>query len=82
MIIELNSVACVFDTTTKTIHAKYQMGGYDKLCGVELDKLDEHFINEMSEADLLKINESIPPTNYDGSPYNDLLKYRCVKSKF
>ncbi len=82
MIIELNSVACVFDTTTKMIHPKYQMGGYDKLGGVELDKLGERFINEMSEEDLLKINESIPPTNFDGSPYNDLLKYRCVKSKF
>ena len=82
MIIDLPSVACVFDTTNKTIYPKYQMGGYDILGGVELDKLDKHFINEMSEADLLKINESIPPTNYDGNPYNDLLKYRCVKSKF
>lgn len=82
MIIELNSVGCVFDTTNKTIYPKYQMGGYDKLGGVELDNLDKHFIDALSEEDMTKINDSIPPTNYDGSPYNDLLKYRCVKSKF
>jgi hypothetical protein len=82
MIIELNSVACVFDTTTKTIYAKYQMGGYDKTSGVQLDKLTEHFVSQMSMDDIVKINESIPTFNYDGTPYNDLLKYRCVRSKF
>lgn len=73
MIIELKSVACVFDTTNKTIYPKYQMGGYDKLGGVELDKLDMHFINSLSEDDITAINESIPPTNYDGTIYNTLL---------
>ena len=71
MIIELKSVACVFDTTNKTIYPKYQMGGYDILGGVELDKLDKHFISEMSEADITKINESIP-TYVNGELYNPL----------
>ena len=71
MIIELTSVACVFDTTNKTIYPKYQMGGYDKLGGVELDKLDKSFISEMSEADITKINESIP-TFVNGELYNPL----------
>ena len=71
MIIDLPSVACVFDTTNKTIYPKYQMGGYDKLGGVELDKLDKHFISEMSEADITKINESIP-TYVNGELYNPL----------
>jgi len=82
MIIELNSVGCVFDTTTKTIYAKYQMGGYDKTSGVQLDKLTENFVSELSMDDIIKINEAIPLVNIDGTPYNDLLKYRCVKSKF
>mgnify|MGYP003342838565 FL=1 len=71
MIIELKSVGCVFDTTNKTIYPKYQMGGYDILGGVELDKLDKHFIDEMSEEDILKINESIP-TYVNGKLYNPL----------
>ena len=82
MIIELNSVGCVFDTTTKTIYAKYQMGGYDKTSGVQLDKLNEGFVDQLSMEDIIKINDSIPMFNYDGSPYNDLLKYRGVRSKF
>ena len=82
MIIELNSVGCVFDTTTKTIYAKYQMGGYDKTSGVQLDKLNEGFVDQLSMEDIIKINDSIPMFNHDGSPYNDLLKYRCVRSKF
>ena len=71
MIIELKSVGCVFDTTNKTIYPKYQMGGYDILGGVELDKLDKHFIDEMSEEDIVKINESIP-TYVNGKLYNPL----------
>ena len=47
------------------------MGGYDILGGVELDKLDKHFIAEMSEADITKINESIP-TYVNGELYNPL----------
>jgi hypothetical protein len=82
MIVELNSVACVFDTTTKTIYAKYQMGGYDKTSGVQLDKLTEQFVSLLSVDDIFKISEAIPMFNYDGTPYNDLLKYRCVRSKF
>lgn len=82
MIVELNSVGCVFDTTTKTIYAKYQMGGYDKTSGVQLDNLTEEFVAQISADDIFKMSEAIPMFNYDGSPYNDLLKYRCVKSKF
>jgi len=74
MIIELNSVACVFDTTNKTIYAKYQSGGYDTQSGVELAKLDKRFIDSMSEDDIMKINESIPIFNYDGTFYNDLIR--------
>jgi hypothetical protein len=81
MIIELNSVACVFDTTTKTIYAKYQMGGYDKTSGVQLDKLTEQFVNQMSMDDIVKINESIPAFNYDGTIYNDLLNFKSITSK-
>ena len=57
MIVELNSVGSVIDTETKIVYPKYQMGGYDKLSGTHLDELDEHFVNEMSEADIILINE-------------------------
>lgn len=82
MIVDLNSVASVFDTTTKTIYAKYQMGGYDKTSGVQLDNLTEDFVAQMSADDIFKISEALPIINYDGTIYNDLLKYRCVRSKF
>lgn len=58
------------------------MGGYDKTSGVQLDKLTEDFVSELSMDDIIKINEAIPLVKIDGTPYNDLLKYRCVKSKF
>jgi len=57
MVVELNSVGCVIDTETKIVYPKYQMGGYDKLSGTHIDELDEHFVNEMSEADIILINE-------------------------
>ncbi len=58
------------------------MGGYDKTSGVQLDKLTEQFVSQLSADDIFKISEAIPMFNYDGTPYNDLLKYRCVRSKF
>jgi hypothetical protein len=58
------------------------MGGYDKTSGVQLDKLTEQFVSQLSVDDIFKISEAIPMFNYDGSPYNDLLNYRCVRSKF
>ena len=58
------------------------MGGYDKTSGVQLDKLTEQFVSLLSVDDIFKISEAIPMFNYDGTPYNDLLKYRCVRSKF
>jgi hypothetical protein len=82
MIIELNSVGCVFDSTTKTIYAKYQMGGYDKTSGVQLDKLTEAFVAELSMDDIIKINEAIPLVNSDGTIYNDLLRYDTIKNRF
>ena len=80
MIVELKSVASVIDTKTKIVYPKYQMGGYDKLSGRHLDKLDKHFVNEMSEADITLINE-LPKTK-KLTPYEDLYRRRGVRSKF
>ena len=80
MIVELKSVASVFDTETKIVYPKYQMGGYDKLSGTHLDKLDNHFVNEMSESDVTLINE-LPKTKKI-SPYEDLFRKNGVRNKF
>lgn len=61
MIVDLKSVGSVIDTETRIVYPKYQMGGYDKLSGTHLDELDEHFVNEMSEADITLINELPKP---------------------
>ena len=79
MIVELNSVGSVIDTETKIVYPKYQMGGYDKLSGTHLDELDEHFVNEMSEADITLINESLKPKV---DPYDDLFRKMGVREKF
>ena len=79
MIVELKSVASVIDTKTKIVYPKYQMGGYDKLSGKHLDDLDKKFVDEISEADITLINESLK-TKVD--PYNDLFRRRGVRSKF
>ncbi len=57
MIVELKSVGSVIDTETKIVYPKYQMGGYDKLGGIHLDKLTKKFVDEMSEEDITLINE-------------------------
>ena len=80
MIVELKSVASVIDTDTRIVYPKYEMGGYDKLSGRHLDKLDEHFVNEMSEFDITLINE-LPKTK-KLTPYEDLFRKRGVRSKF
>ena len=80
MIVELKSVGSVIDTDTKIVYPKYEMGGYDKLSGTHLDKLDERFVNEMSEADITLINE-LPKTK-KLTPYEDLYRRRGVRSKF
>ena len=80
MIVELKSVASVIDTETRIIYPKYEMGGYDKLSGRHLDKLDEHFVNEMSESDITLINE-LPKTK-KLTPYEDLFRRRGVRSKY
>ena len=80
MIVELKSVGSVIDTETKIVYPKYQMGGYDKLSGKHLDELDEHFVNEMSEADITLINELPKKTKAD--PYQDLFRKVGVREKF
>ena len=80
MIVELKSVGSVIDTDTKIVYPKYQMGGFDKLSGTHLDKLDERFVNEMSEADITLINE-LPKTK-KLTPYEDLYRRRGVRSKY
>ena len=80
MIVELKSVASVIDTDTKIVYPKYEMGGYDKLSGTHLDKLDKHFVNEMSESDITLINE-LPKTKKI-SPYEDLFRKNGVRNKF
>lgn len=80
MIVELKSVGSVINTDTKIVYPKYEMGGYDKLSGIHLDKLDKHFVNEMSEADVVLINE-LPKTK-KLTPYEDLFRRRGIRSKF
>ena len=80
MIVELKSVGSVIDTDTRIVYPKYEMGGYDKLSGRHLDKLDEHFVNEMSESDITLINE-LPKTK-KLTPYDDLFRRRGVRSKY
>jgi hypothetical protein len=79
MIVELKSVASVIDTETKIIYPKYQMGGYDKLSGKHIDDLDKKFVDEISEADITLINESLKPNI---NPYDDLYRRRGIRSKF
>ena len=61
MIVDLKSVGSVIDTDTRIVYPKYQMGGYDKMSGKHLDKLDEMFVKEMSEEDITLINELPKP---------------------
>ena len=80
MIVELKSVASVIDTETRIVYPKYQMGGFDKLSGNHLDKLDKRFVNEMSEEDITLINEL--PKSKKISPYEDLFRKNGVRNKF
>jgi hypothetical protein len=79
MIVELKSVASVIDTETKIIYPKYQMGGFDKLSGKHIDDLDKKFVDEISEADITLINESLKPNI---NPYDDLYRRRGIRSKY
>ena len=79
MIVELKSVASVIDTETKIIYPKYQMGGFDKFSGRHLDDLDKKFVDEISEADVTLINESLKPKV---DPYDDLFRKMGVRNKF
>ena len=79
MIVELKSVASVIDTETKIVYPKYEMGGYDKLSGRHLDDLEKKFVDEISEADITLINESLKPKV---DPYEDLFRKMGVRNKF
>jgi hypothetical protein len=79
MIVELKSVASVIDTETKIVYPKYEMGGFDKLSGRHLDDLDKKFVDEISEADITLINESLKPKV---DPYDDLFRKVGVRNKF
>jgi hypothetical protein len=79
MIVELKSVASVIDIKTKIVYPKYEMGGFDKLSGRHLDDLDKKFVDEISEADITLINESLKPNI---NPYDDLYRRRGIRSKF
>ena len=79
MIVELKSVASVIDTETKMVYPKYQMGGFDKLSGKHLDDLEKKFVDEISEADITLINESLKPKV---DPYEDLFRKNGVRNKF
>jgi len=79
MIVELKSVGSVIDTETKIVYPKYQMGGYDKLSGKHIDDLDKKFVDEISEADITLINESLKPNI---NPYDDLYRRRGIRSKY
>ena len=79
MIVELKSVGSVIDTDTKIVYPKYQMGGYDKLSGKHIDDLDKKFVDEISEADITLINESLKPNI---NPYDDLYRRRGIRSKY
>ena len=59
MILEIKSVASVIDTETKIVYPKYQMGGYDKLSGVHINDLTKKFVDEISEDDIILINENL-----------------------
>ena len=59
MILEIKSVASVIDTETKIVYPKYQMGGYDKLSGVHINDLTKEFVDEISEEDIILINENL-----------------------
>ena len=79
MIVELKSVASVIDIKTKIVYPKYEMGGFDKLSGRHLDDLDKKFVDEISEADITLINESLKPKV---DPYDDLFRKMGVREKF
>ena len=79
MIVELKSVGSVIDTDTKIVYPKYEMGGFDKLSGRHLDDLDKKFVDEISEADITLINESLKPKV---DPYDDLFRKVGVRNKF
>jgi hypothetical protein len=79
MIVELKSVASVINTETKIVYPKYEMGGFDKLSGRHLDDLDKKFVDEISEADITLINESLKPKV---DPYDDLFRKMGVRNKF
>lgn len=65
MILELKSVGSVIDTDTKMVYAAYnddsrKLNGvsYDKDSGVHLDNCSKEWVDDLSEDDIVAINES------------------------
>ena len=65
MIVILKSVGCVYDTETKMTFAMYNESAqklynkiYDEESGTHLDDCDEHWVDTLSDEDVLLINES------------------------
>ena len=65
MILELKSVGSVIDTETKIVYAAYnddarKLHGvsYDKDSGVHLDNCSKEWVDDLSEDDIVAINES------------------------
>lgn len=74
MLIKLKSVASVFDTTTKMVYPSYQQGGYDIDGGVPLYECSKHFVDSLSDDDVILINEQ--------PQLLDLLSYGRGRSKY
>ena len=58
MLIELESVGCVFDTEKQTVHTMFFLGGYDKENGFDVDKCEDDFYGNLSEQDIDLIKEN------------------------
>ena len=72
MLIELESVGCVFDTEKQTVHTMFFLGGYDKENGFDVDKCEDDFYGNLSEQDidLIKENCKFDIDKKINSPYN------------
>lgn len=65
MILELKSVGSVIDTETKIVYAAYNEDArqlydtiYDKDSGVHLDNCSKEWVDDLSEHDIVAINEA------------------------
>lgn len=70
MIIILKSVGCAYDTETKIIYAMYNETAqrlynklYDEDSAVHIDDVDNHWVDTLSDEDVILINESAEERN-------------------